>query len=251
MKKIVKIVVIIIVLGMIIFCLDFIRKYRIVKSVQEKYSKYESSMNFYYREESNNINLNEKYKEIYFKDGIEKYVMVSMQDYVVTEFRKEKVLTRYSVTPEGKKTVGYDTNSNVFYPFNTYLNFDSKQDEFNNILKCSIKTEKLNGKKYYVISNMPIFSMLSMVEFDTKIKLYINCNTGLVEKRIDILASGEKYTTIFKYEFGVITEEDLEEPDKTDYEIFNYTHQTDNSVWEQYEKEKENKNKEKIIFSIC
>ena len=86
-------------------------------------------------------------------------------------------------------------------------------------IKSKIETIELDGKECYMISN--IFE-----NEESKLRWYVDKDTGLLLKLVQRGLVQEQYqstyqATVIEYEysFGTVTDEDMKEPDETEYTL--------------------------------
>lgn len=204
------IIISIIVIIIILFCGNIIRKTTILIQYSKAVETFKQSNN-YYIEEISNGNVLSKY---FYKDGtiVENaggdntvYYNQETQERITVNKNKKACVVKTNQMPEPVISFFYEGVHPRFW--RTLLE----------ALQLKITTEEIDGVSYYVFHERK----------DSK--LYINQDTLLVERVISYITSTdfntgevkEKSTmTQYHYEFNTITDEEVAYPDLTGYEIY-------------------------------
>ena len=153
--------------------------------------------------------------EYYYKDGdIKKYVMTNPEaDIKFTEYFYPNESKSFIEEPKGK-TLSIESREDVYtYPLMNFFYYDSLKESFMIGLGYDITTGDINGKECYIFNRR-------YSEQETKLEIYIEKDTGLVLQTIQTSATGgEEYTIQYEYSFGTVTDEDMQEPDATEYTL--------------------------------
>lgn len=190
--KCLKILLLVIAIIVCIFIAIVARRTIILSEIDKKVTELENnSNNFYIKttfiDENNYTTLIERY----IKGDVSKLVM-------------EKT------TPEGK-------NAKISNPAYSM----SKRELIVNAIVTSIKTKKIDGKDYYMLSSKMNTNFLYNTN-TTKMTIYVEKDTGLTTKIVeDVNENGEikEIYKDFEYKFNNVTDEDISEPDNSEYKM--------------------------------
>lgn len=236
--KLWKKVLIIIAIILLIFIVIVLRKFIILADIDSKVSKYENNNSNIY---SKIISTNSEYTmqtECYIKDDIIKYVFEK------TDKNGEKTKLTQITYPHERKLYAEDANKKVMRVYkeeapvrgshieteapatiSTIVNFGysmSIPERIINSICTSIKSTEVNGKDCYELSG--IMSSNYTTSKDSKVKAYTEKETGLPVKYIEYDKDNNQNvitTTEYEYKFNCVTDEDLAEPDESQYELQN------------------------------
>lgn len=160
--------------------------------------------------------------EYYCKDGIVKSIITTsgLGATTTTEYMYPDQSRVFTDGPDGKTlTIWNSIEDGYVSPIPTDLYYNSIKDLFSISMKSKIETIKLDGKECYVISN-------TFDTEETKIEYYVDKDTGLWLKTIqrglvqEQSQSTYRATVIeYEYSFGTVTDEDMQEPDATEYTL--------------------------------
>ena len=218
MKKILKVVIILIIIALVAFSIHVIRNMIILNSLDEKVKELENNNNNIYGEIISNSSTVEKQTvKMYFKDNV-------LKQEVETQTKDGKKVKMIQITyPNERKVFMYNNdnektaqtyegenninNTTIIMNYTECIAFSEK---IVNSIVTNIKTEELDGKECYVIRGLHNGNI--MYEAGTeKVIVYIEKETGLPLKRVDI-AKDKEFVTTYEYKFGVVTDEDIKEP---------------------------------------
>lgn len=77
---------------------------------------------------------------------------------------------------------------------------------------------ELDGRECYRLSGK--YGTTFLYEPDTKmVYAYIEKETGLLVKLVELMNDGKEYITTYEYKFDIVTDEDLKEPDVSEYKV--------------------------------
>ena len=191
------------------------RKMVIIKSLEDKFQVYEQQANNVYIKalEYDDSNLQLTY-ENYYKDNMTKYVLTNLEaDIKVTQYVYPNEIKEFIEEPEGKR-LNIEPRKNAALPaLMNYFYNDSLIGTFFMSMDYKITTGDVNGKECYVFSR-------KYVKPKTKIDIYIEKDTGLVLQSAQIEPTkGDIDLTQYEYSFGTVTDEDIQEPDVTEYTL--------------------------------
>ena len=180
MKKYTKIILLILLVALIFFVSNTIRKIVIFGELEDKIVKLNTKDNIYCKMESGT-----QVVEIYKKD---KQVKINLTDKRTNE-----------------KQVTYDDeNTNVIVNYAEHLNFFER---IKSSITASIITEKVDDKNCYVISDKNNINWA--VPSDCKdMKIYVEKETGLPIKHIVEYKEKEEVCT-YEYSFDSVTDEEM------------------------------------------
>ena len=188
----------------------------IIKSLEDKFEVYEQqSDNVYIKVlEYDDSNLQLTY-ENYYKDNMIKYVLTNLEaDIKVTQYVYPNESKEFIEEPEGKRLITESRENNIeLPPLMNYFYNDSFIGTFFMSMDYKITTSDVNGKDCYVFSR-------TYAKPGTKIDIYIEKDTGLVLQSAQIgQTEGDIALTQYEYSFGTVTDEDMQEPDVTEFTL--------------------------------
>lgn len=229
--KLWKKILIIVAIIVLIFIIVISRKAIILNNIDNKVSNLENSNDNIYAEI-----VTDKYKvKKYIKNEIEKIVLESKDEneeiskiIQITYPDKRKVFTE----KDGTKTMNIyeetapvrgahiEENTNASYTAITNFAYSiSLPENILNSIFTSINSVELNGKECYELTSK--YNSNFIYSQNTKqMKAYVEKDTGLPLKLIEVVNENgeniEKVTT-YKYEFNIVTDDDIKEPDSQEY----------------------------------
>lgn len=217
MKKILKVISILIIIALIAFSIHVIRNMIILNSLAEKVQELEKNNNIYGEIISNSSSVEKQTVKMYFKDNV-------LKQEIETQTKDGKVLGITQITyPNERKffvdngneitvqTYEEESNINNTTIIMNYAECVAFSEKVVNSIVANIKTEKIDGKECYIIRGL--YNGNIMYEAGTeKVVVYIEKETGLPLKRLDIAKENE-YVTTYEYKFDVVTNEDMKEPE--------------------------------------
>lgn len=235
--KLWKIILLILVIVLLAISIITIRKVLILSDLDKKVTDYENNNNNIYIKTTFNFNDYNSQMERFIKDDVDKVILEKTDSSGIkskiiqitypnerkfyTEFKDNKILHIYSEKAptrgahiEGSATVTYSSIMNFTYSI-------SLPERILNSLVTKIKTTEVDGIKCYELSSL-CSSNYIYDENATKLLVYINKDTGLPIKAIEkIKESGtlKENITTYEYKFNVVTDDDLKEPDNSEYTL--------------------------------
>lgn len=236
--KILKIVLIVIATIICILIAVFARRAIILSKIDKKVSEIENNNNnFYikttYKDEKKYTSVIERYikedvsKLVFEKINLDgKRAKITEITYpeerkLFTEFNDEKVMKVYKEKTavrgahiENKTESSYTTFMNPGYSM-------AVNDLIINAIVTSIKTVKIDGNDCYEISSRMNTNFLYDIN-TTKISIYVEKATGLTLKMIEEVKENNETKQIskdFEYKFNNVTDEDIKEPDNSEYKL--------------------------------
>ena len=233
-KKLIMVIVLcIIVMVLVIFSFMTIQKMKIIQDLEVKRSQYSDIQNYYLKQESYtggpkvDIELWKKDTEVFWRitsiyaDNHRNITKRYTDGTITNSYYEEQVddqITKEAVLGEKGN---YLWLGNIVFDC---LHTENSWKLFRACSFCSIKTETVNGKECYKISNFHPDNSTLIPEGDSSI--YIDKKTGLVVRQMTgeiELDTGERIQTYqdFEYKFNCVTEKDLVEPDITGYTVIN------------------------------
>ena len=241
-KKKMKIWKKILIIMLILFCILVVfmsRRFIILADIDKKVTECENENKNIYIKTSYNF---ENYKseiQRFIKDDVDKMVMektdkdgeiVKMmqityptQRKMFTESKDSKVMYVYE-EEAAVRGAHLEMNDDVTMSYTTILNFGYSMSISERIILAmitSIKTVNMDGKECYELSNVNNSNMLMDTGY-VKMKAYVEKETGLPVKVIqETKENGEikQDITTYEYSFGKVTDEDMKEPDATQYKM--------------------------------
>lgn len=217
--KLWKIIVAILVILLVIFAINTIRKVIIFNNLQEKISKYEKSENMYSK-----IDSEKSITERFIKNGIDKLIIkYKDKPMTVVQLKNGNKCKNYTFFEETKKVTVTDVNNMDALrvtKINNTINTNSFIDKLIKCITSKVSTETIDGKEYYVIDGKLSGSQL-MLQNVISTKAYIDRETGLTMKIIEITKENnnkKEYITNYEYNFDSITDDEISEPNTIGYE---------------------------------
>ena len=221
--KILKITLLAILL---IFMFRVARNMIIIVSLDSKIDKYATSQNFYLKQ------------ILYSEDGVDIFEVHKKDDryttkfkstsenfkFVVTEYHSGQTVNTYVEAKSDEEnistkraTLNGEDESNLSV-LTSSIKIDNPINFILNSLFANIKSDNCNGKDCYRVGIKPFNSSDEAI-------YYIDKETGLTIRSLGASSTlkndGERYDHIadYQYEFDVVTDEELIEPDISEYEI--------------------------------
>lgn len=217
--KLWKIIVAILVILLVIFAINTIRKVIIFNNLQEKISKYEKSENMYSK-----IDSEKSITERFIKNDIDKLIIkYKDKPMTVIQLKNGNECKNYTFFEETKKVTVTDVNSMDALRVAKINNTIDTNSFIDKLIKCitsKVSTETIDGKEYYVIDGKLSGSQL-MLQNVISTKAYIDRETGLTMKIIEITKENnnkKEYITNYEYNFDSITDDEISEPNTIGYE---------------------------------
>lgn len=212
-KKALKIVLIILFIIIVLFLILTLRKFFIIKGLQNNFKQYVSSQNYHIKsvaKESNDTVVTINY---YKKDN--KYVTILEREYNgevqrISTYNNGERIDMFWDSSEGKKAqLGVDSEIMI----NLYNGLENENDfqTFLASIYARISQTEYNGKKCYVINDF--FSTMSLSS-ENKNESYIEKDTGLMIKYDSGYVVTDK-----EYEFNNVDDRIFEEPDIGQYKL--------------------------------
>ena len=217
--KLWKIIVAILVILLVIFAINTIRKVIIFNNLQEKISKYEKSENMYSK-----IDSEKSITERFIKNDIDKLIIkYKDKPMTVIQLKNGNECKNYTFFEETKKVTVTDVNNMDALrvtKINNTINTNSFIDKLIKCITSKVSTETIDGKEYYVIDGKLSGNQL-MLQNVISTKAYIDRETGLTMKIIEITKENnnkKEYITNYEYNFDSITDDEISEPNTIGYE---------------------------------
>lgn len=222
-EKVLKIILTVVLICLIIFGIILTRKYLIIRKIENNLAKYNESKNYYVEQIlTNNSDYSRKSyrlnnKELAKLNGKGDYEVEIFKDFSTGKENK------YITSQNGDKIAQIGENissesSNYYFenPFKTI----SKWNFLKVLIKAKISSKEYNSKDCYYIDLSDCIGYLENIgnllldedEPEVKYELYFEKDTSLIIYNPELK---EEY----KYEFNTVTEDDLKEPDISDYSV--------------------------------
>lgn len=221
--KVWKKFLIIILIIVALFVIITVRKMIIIKNLQSKMEKYDSVDNYYariYQYQGTNLQINTTYKKN--NTSLSKVKSLSENsNRSLIAYNDDNVSHIYFDVP-GSKIAILDGNG-IPGPIQIQNELETQNlwQLMVRAIKSSIKTEECNGKECYKIQ-VGCFDILCFDKHENTV-VYFDKDTGLKAREFNgSVGDGEnKINTVsdYYYEFDVVKDEDLKEPDISEYTI--------------------------------
>ena len=211
-KKILKIIGIIVEILIILLLVHTIRNYIIITDLQDKFSQYSDSSNYYIKSIATEDNRTIITMEYYSKDN---------KQVVFLERNINGETSKISMYDDGEKTDTFWDNkenkivqldSETMIEINIYnrLETDNNWQTFLGSIFASVKSTNYNGKECYIIKG---FLSSNLLNFESA-EIYVEKDTGLFVKAIEGSTTTER-----EYEFDNVEDTVFSEPDISQYTV--------------------------------
>lgn len=232
MKKKIKCFFIIFVLISIIIITFFVRKVMILSKLDKNVCDLENTKNNIYIKSYSTGN-NSVITELFIKEEVEKSIIkTNDKDMIMIQFiypteRKlyvdsnEKKVCSVQKETASKRTTDISSAPNTHTVIVNFAHTTNFIEKILLALNTKIKTTEINGKQCYELSgtHSPAFIYN---ENSKGISAYLEKETGLpvaIVEKIDKNGKEDIYTTSYEIEFDCVTDEDMAEPNISEYEI--------------------------------
>lgn len=213
--KVLNMIILSIVILVIGLTVNTIRKVTIIKDMQNKILEYSNSNNYYIKATKHENN-EETIIETYKKDNVilQKITRNSKEgESSLINYSKNKKINTYIDSGTSKIAVVDVENPITETNVENWVYTQNEKECIMAAFMSSIKREKLDGKYVYRIKNFyPAQKFIT--DFDN-FYFYIDKETGLMIK------NSENDGTNYEYQFNVVTDKDLIEPNIEEYTIVN------------------------------
>lgn len=214
--KLWKKILIIILIFVALFMIITVRKIVILKNLQSKMQKYANEDNYYamiYQYQGDSIQIMKSYKKGDRSLSIAK-VLNENGMRTLKNYTEGKTSHLYIEVPENKIAILNGNGVPDAIQITNELYIENMWQLIVRAIKSSIKTEKCNGKDCYKVQ---------IGCFDENVVCYFDKNTGLKVREFNgTINDGDNKINIvsdYNYEFGVVKEGDLKEPNISEYVI--------------------------------
>ena len=211
-KNVLKVVLIIIAILLVILAICTARNYIIVKDLQDKVSQYQSSTNYHIKSVSIGDNGAITKMEYYRKDNKQAVFMERNLNGEISKVSLYDNGERTDFFTENKDSKIAQLNSGTILSFNVYNHLET-ENNWQTLLSCigaRIKSADYNGKECYIIKD---FMSLTSLSFEGA-EIYVNKETGLLEKVTELGTVSER-----EYEFDKVEDSIFAEPDISQYTL--------------------------------
>ena len=211
-KKVLKILGIIVVILIILLLIYTIRNYVIIRNLQNKFSQYSNSSNYYIKSVSTDRDGTIVTTEYYQKDNKQALFLEKNLNGELSKISMYNNGERTDIFWENEenKTAQLDSGTTISMDIYNYLETDNNWQTFLGCLTSRIKSTNYNGKDCYLINGF--MSSTSLTSEDAEI--YIDKETGLFVKTNESGIDNER-----EYEFDNVDDSIFEEPDISQYTI--------------------------------
>lgn len=211
-KKVLKILGIIVVILIILISIYTIRNYVIIRNLQNKFSQYSNSSNYYIKSVSTEKDGTIVTTEYYQKDNKQVLFLERNLNGETSKISMYNNGERTDIFWDNKenKTAQLDSGTTISMDIYNYLETDNNWQTFLGCLTSRIKSTNYNGKDCYLINGF--MSSTSLTSEDAEI--YIDKETGLFVKTNESGIVNER-----EYEFDKVDDSIFEEPDISQYTI--------------------------------
>lgn len=228
-KKVLKIILWIIIITVFIFLGGMIRNIVILVKLDNSVTELNNSKENYYKSIKYSENPNWNADLEFYKKGDVVKCITKLKDgsATMTEYSYPNIRRVYTETKEEKIFREEKEFIELSYPV-TIENYTNIIDFWHLIVAASntkIKTVDFEGSKCYELSgnHSPIFLYLGYHDDLVSMKLYLEKDTGIPVRQVETVnIDGEiiNYTIDYEFKFDIVTDEDIKEPDVSEYTIF-------------------------------
>ena len=231
-----KILIVFLVL-LLIFIANITRKVIILSKLDEKVTDYENNNSNIYIKTSLSFSDYESEIERFIKDDVDKMVVEKTnangmktkliqityptERKVYTEVGDNKDLNIYKEDAPVRGSHIENSTGASYTAIRNYAYSISIQQRILDSLFTKIVTANIDGKECYKLSSL-LNSNFLYSQDTTELSVFIEKDTGLPVKmieKIDTDGNEKENVTTFEYKFNVVTDEDIKEPDETQYKI--------------------------------
>ena len=225
-KKIWLILSLILLIVIILFIVLTARKFIIIGDLEEKVNQQNARNNIYVKVDTSDIS-----GEIFKKDDTIKAILnykdSDTKVIQVASGTTRTVYTESNAESDAEDSADSNTEKKAYVNENETLNTnvisnavatDGFWSKLNFSLLSHITTELLEDTEYYVLENKHNSNFMLPVNCDN-LKVYIEKETGLIWKEVLIFEDGTEETTTYEYSFDTVTDDDIQVPDITEYEV--------------------------------
>ena len=225
MKKFFKILGIILLIIVAFLIIHTIRNIIIIKDITNKVESYQVKTNYYVKSISTQGNIIENF----YKDGRQLMKFINTSETGIrkmTRYDDGNIVNTYleTQTESGTEKIAM-LNSNSLPSFQGITNWLYVDDTKHLILMAllaNIRSVEQNGKECYKVDLLYASNIL--MQSEEKFALYIEKDTGLTIRNQNgaiVEENGKKIPIImdYEYKFDIVTDDDLKEPDISEYTI--------------------------------
>lgn len=213
MKKILKIVLIIVLFLIALFCIAVLRKVIIIKGIQKTAANYLNSTNYHIESIAKEDNGTKVTINYYQKNDKQAMVMernLNNQLSTIRMYNNNNQIDMFYDTPE-EKTAHLNTASPMVIGLYDYFECENLFQTITACIPARIQKIKYDGKTCYVVDNFMSQTMLHGTDVD---KVYVDKETGLCIK-----TNLNGIITDRKYEFDNVDDSVFIEPDIKQYKV--------------------------------
>ena len=217
-RKIVRGIIVVLGIIVIIYLIFIIRNSIILNALHNRNMAYQDTNNVYKKVISEQVDGRVIDAEVFYKDGTDKTIVKYNDEIKFIQIDDENTHKLFSI--DNKQAIVQDnqgvvSKSQIVDFTETSYGFWGL---FINGATNLITTAEVNGVKCYKITG-PLENMIASGEGKGFPSVYIEKETGLPVKYEETLTDGRVIETTYEFKFDVVTDDNLEEPDISEYEI--------------------------------
>ena len=217
-NKVVRGIIVTLGIIIIIYLIFIIRNSIILNTLHNKNMSFRGNTNIYKRVISEQVDGRVMDAEVFYKDGTDKTILSYDGEEKLIQIDTSNRHMLFS--EENRKAIIQDTQGVVSK--SQIVDFTETSYGFLGVFVNGatnlITTEKVGDIECYKITG-PMDSMIAVAEIKGFPSVYIEKDTGLPVKYEQTLEDGRVITTTYEFAFGVVTDEDMEMPDISEYDI--------------------------------
>lgn len=218
-KKVLVMILIVLMITIVIFSINTVRKMMIIKDLQNKVAEGEAKENIYTKVVGDNAEA-----EKFIKDGVQKDV-IKKKDNTVTliQVTEEHERRFYTIVGEQKTLHLYKEEKNSSgAKLVSFVDTVTFRELLHDSIVSKIYTEEVDGQECYVIDSLKNTNAIYS-DGAVSLKMYLSKDTGLAVRVVETVKKGdgtiEDSVTTYVQKFDVVMDEDMKEPDRSEFTI--------------------------------
>lgn len=236
MKKVLKGIILVLIIVILCMVAIFMRRYIILAKLDKMVANLEDTKdNIYMKVVDSGEEHSEQTSEVFIKGDVEKSVVqwknqsqemmiicYPNETKIYTEVDGKKAMSiREGENPKRTSDINAAETTHTVIP--NFAHTTTIGERIKLAMSVKIKTTEIDGKKCYDVYglNMPMFLY---DENAVDMHVYSDKETGLLVKMIETVEKeGKKidYSMTYEFKFDTVTDEDIAEPDVSEYEVIN------------------------------
>ena len=224
-KKFLKVILLVILVIILFLCIHTVRNVIIIKGITNKIELYQEKTNFYVKSISNQGNTIENF----YKDGCQLMKFINTSETGIrkmTRYDDGNIVNTYieTQTESGTEKIAMLNSNSLpgFQGITNWLYVDDTKHLILMALLANIRSVEQNEKECYKVDLLYASNIL--MQREENFVLFIEKETGLTIRNQNGAMVEENGNTIpiimdYEYKFDVVTDENLAEPDVSEYKV--------------------------------